>query len=319
MPASFARFLRLGCLALAWLLSLPGAAQNLQPVPALSARVIDTTQTLDTAQREALEARLAAFERDKGTQIAVLLVPTTQPEDIAAYANRVANEWKIGRREIGDGLLILVAKNDRRMRIEVAKSLEGAVPDLAARQIIDEAMAPRFRQGDFAGGLDAALTRLQERIGAEILPAPGTSKAVAAAQDSVETVGTLVVMALFAGLFISMFTRAFFGRKLGSLVAGGAAAALATQMVDPVWLAAFAGLGAFVLALLTGGRRAVPVGRGLGRSAGRHTRGSNAGWGGLGGSSWGGWSSGSSGGGDGGGFSSGGGGDFGGGGASGDW
>lgn len=317
---ALARCLRLAWLLLLGMLCLPGAAQGLQPIPALGARVVDTTNTLAPAQRDALEARLAALERDKGTQIAVLLVPTTQPEDIAAYANRVANAWKIGRRDVGDGLLVLVAKDDRKMRIEVAKALEGAVPDLAARQIIDEAMAPRFRQGDFAGGLDAALTRLQQRIGAENLPAPSAPGAVAAvAQDGVETVGTLIVMILFAGLFIGLFTRLLFGRKFGSLLAGIAAGAFSTQMLEPAWLAVFAGMGAFLLSLLTGGRRAAPAARARGRAKGR--RGSSrrdAAWGGFGGGL-GGWSSGSSGGSDGGGFSSGGGGDFGGGGASGDW
>ena len=113
--------------------------------PRSTARVIDQTGTLDAAQREALEAKLAAFEQKKGSQIVVLMVPTTQPEDIASYANRVATHWKIGRKDVGDGMLVIVAKNDRKMRIEVAKALEGAVPDLAAARIIDDAMKPRFR------------------------------------------------------------------------------------------------------------------------------------------------------------------------------
>ncbi|HYF19415.1 MAG TPA: TPM domain-containing protein, partial [Ramlibacter sp.] len=131
------------------------AAQGLLPVPELTARVVDQTSTLDAPQRQALEDKLAAFERSKGTQIAILLVPTTQPEDIFSYANRVANAWKIGRRDVGDGSLVVVAKNDRRIRIAPAKALEGAVPDLAARQIIDRAIAPAFRAGDYAGGLNA--------------------------------------------------------------------------------------------------------------------------------------------------------------------
>jgi uncharacterized protein len=116
------------------------------PVPALTARVIDQTGTLDAIQRKGLDDKLAAFEQKKGSQIVVLMVPTTQPEDIASYANRVGNAWKIGRKDVGDGILVIVAKDDRKMRIEVAKTLEGAVPDLAAKQIIDEAMKPRFRR-----------------------------------------------------------------------------------------------------------------------------------------------------------------------------
>ena len=161
--------------ALTALLLLVGAlfgahAQGLLPVPALDARVIDQTGTLSAAQREALEAKLKAFEEQKGSQIVMLMVPTTQPEDIASYANRVGNAWKIGRKEVGDGILVVVAKNDRKMRIEVAKTLEGAVPDIAAAHIIDDAMKPRFRQNDFAGGLDAAADQLIARVKGEALP-----------------------------------------------------------------------------------------------------------------------------------------------------
>ncbi|HEY0825151.1 MAG TPA: YgcG family protein, partial [Ramlibacter sp.] len=155
--------------ALAWL----GAwAQGVLPVPELTARVIDQTGTLDAIQRQGLEDKLAAFEQKKGTQIVILMVPTTQPEDIASYANRVGNTWKIGRKEVGDGILLIVAKDDRKVRIEVAKTLEGAVPDLAAKMIIDDAITPRFRQGDFAGGLQAAVDQLVARISGEALPEP---------------------------------------------------------------------------------------------------------------------------------------------------
>ena len=121
-------------------------AQALLPVPALNGPRDRPDRHADAAQRQALEAKLQAFEQKKGSQIVVLMVATTQPEDIASYANRVGNEWKIGRKEVGDGMLVIVAKNDRKMRIEVAKSLEGAVPDLAAAHIIDDAMKPRFRR-----------------------------------------------------------------------------------------------------------------------------------------------------------------------------
>src|SRR5688572_25896845 len=148
-------------LALLALLAVFGArAQDLLPVPPLESRVIDRTQTLDTTQRQAMEQHLANVERELGTQIVVLVVDSTLPEDIAAYAHRVADQWKIGRRDVGDGLLIVVAKNDRRIRIEVAKALEGAVPDLAARQIISETISPAFKRDDYAGGLNAAIDRL---------------------------------------------------------------------------------------------------------------------------------------------------------------
>jgi uncharacterized protein len=156
--------IRLATTLLMWLvLLLVGAAacaQDLLPVPALTAQVIDQTATLDDAQRTALAAKLADIEQQTGSQIVVLLVPSTAPEDIAAYSQRIADTWKIGRRDIGDGLLIVVAKNDRRVRIEVAKALEGAIPDLAAKRVIDAHITPAFRAGDYAGGLNAAVDQL---------------------------------------------------------------------------------------------------------------------------------------------------------------
>ena len=164
----------LGTLVLAGLAWLAAAAwaQDLAPVPALEGRVIDRTGTLDSLQRQAMEQHLANVERELGTQMVVLIVDSTAPEDIAAYAQRVGDQWKIGRRDVGDGLLIVVAKNDSRIRIEVAKALEGAVPDLAARQIIAETISPAFKRNDFAGGLNAAIDRLAARIKPEGLPAP---------------------------------------------------------------------------------------------------------------------------------------------------
>ena len=169
-----ARALAFVVAALLW--ATGALAQDVLPVPPLSGRVIDETATLSAGQRSALEAKLAAFERDVGSQIVVLLVPTTQPEDIAAYAQRVADQWKIGRRDIGDGLLVVVAKNDRRIRIEVAKGLEGAVPDLAASEIIDRAIRPAFKDGDYAGGLNAGIDQLSARIKGEALPTPAQER-----------------------------------------------------------------------------------------------------------------------------------------------
>ena len=146
-------------------------AQPLQPVPKLTAHVVDQTGSLDAFQEKNLEDKLTAFEAAKGTQIAILMVATTQPEDIASYANRVGNEWKIGRKGIGDGVLVLVAKDDRKVRIEVAKTLEGAIPDLAAKQIIDDALTPNFRKGDYSAGLAVAADQIIARVNGEALPA----------------------------------------------------------------------------------------------------------------------------------------------------
>jgi uncharacterized protein len=301
---------RILLLVLAWSVALGALAQGVLPVPALTARVIDETGTLDAIQRKGLEDKLAAFEQRKGTQIVVLLVPTTLPEDIASYANRVANDWKIGRKEVGDGVLVVVAKDDRKVRIEVAKTLEGAVPDLAARQIIDEAITPRFRQGDFAGGLQAAADQLIARISGESLPAPPQARTPGTAQggDGFDWFD-LAIFLFFAVPIAGAVLRGMFGRKLGSLVTGGGVGLLAFLFTSSIVVAAIAAVFALLFSVLTAGSA-------LG---GRRHGGFGApvifpgGWGGGGGGGGGGW------GGGGGGFGSGGGGDFGGGGASGDW
>lgn len=292
-----------------WLLGVGGAlllalslAQAQQAVPLLSARVLDSTATLDAAQMQQLESKLKSFEQSHGTQIVVLLVPGTQPEDIASYANRVANNWKIGRKDVGDGVLLIVAKNERKVRIEVAKTLEGAIPDLAAKRIIDEAITPRFKQGDFAGGLDAAVDQLIARIRGEALPTPAEG---ARAEQAGFQWMDLAIFVFFAVPVAAAVTRSILGPKLGALATGGAIGALALVMTSSLLIAALAAFAALVFSLFSG--------------LGRHS-----GWGSGHSSGSGGWSSGSSGGGgfgssSGGGFSSGGGGDFGGGGASGDW
>lgn len=280
---------------------LSAQAQGVQPVPPLTGHVIDTTGTLDAAQAAALEAKLAALEADKGSQVVVLMVPSTAPEDIASYANRVGNAWKIGRKDVGDGLIVLVAKNDRRMRIEVAKTLEGAVPDIAASHIIDEVMTPAFRRGDFTGGLDAAVDQLAARIRGEVLPpvrAPSESLDARLGNGHFE----LIVFALFAAPIVAALLRGILGRKLGALAMGVSVGGLVFWIGLGAVLAVLAGAGAFLFALVGNLASALPGGRSHG-----------GGWGG-------GFSSGGGGfGGGGGGFSSGGGGDFGGGGASGSW
>jgi uncharacterized protein len=284
-------------------------AQGVQTVPALTARVVDTTNTLDAAARQALEDKLAALEQRKGSQVVVLIVPTTQPEDIASYANRVANDWKIGRKQVGDGVLLIVAKNDRKLRIEVAKTLEGAIPDLAGKQIIDEALAPRLRTGDYAGGLSAAVDSIAQRIDEESLPA-----AQRKGSGGLNTLGEgfqwmdIAIFMLFAIPIGGAIAKGIFGNKLGSLVTGGVVGGLAFFVTASMVLAGIAFVVALIFTLMSS----------LGRVAtGRHGRGyGNGGWGagsgGFGGGGFGG-------GGGGGGFSSGGGGDFGGGGASGDF
>ncbi|WP_156822245.1 YgcG family protein [Azoarcus sp. KH32C] len=276
------------------------AAQSVQPIPPLSARVIDQTGTLSGGDLAALESKLAAFEKERGTQIVVLIVGTTAPEDVAAYAYRVASEWKIGRRDVGDGLLLVVARNDRRVRIEVARALEGAVPDLAAFHIIDRAITPAFRKGDFAGGLNAGVDALMARVRGENLQLPEPDAGPAKGAGAV---GDLAIF-LFGGVPIAgAVLVGMFGRKLGALATGGLAGVLVKLLIGSLLLSIGAAVLAFIFVLVLG------VGGG-----GRGGRG-----GGFGGPIIFGGGRGPFGGSGGGGFSSGGGGSFGGGGASGRW
>lgn len=293
-------------LVLGWLLAGIGAvfAQGLLPVPPLTARVIDQTgQTLDAAAVQRLEARLAGLEQRKGSQLVVLVVRSTAPEDIAAYANRVANEWRIGRKGVGDGVLLIVARDDRRLRVEVAKTLEGAIPDLAARRVIDEEMAPRFRQQDFAGGIEAGVDRLARLIEGEALPAPETTQ-VPNAAPGIQWLD-LIIFGFVAIPIVGAVLSGLFGRKLGSVATGLVGGGLVGWFTASILLGVAGAVVVMIFTLLNGMRLGSPS-----RSA-SHWPGSG-GW--SGGSGSGGFGGGSSGG-----FSSGGGGNFGGGGASGDW
>ncbi|MDP2007099.1 MAG: TPM domain-containing protein [Rubrivivax sp.] len=275
--------------ALLW--AAVGWAQDVLPVPPLSGRVIDQTATLQPAQTAALDAKLAAFEAQAGPQIVLLMVPATAPEDIAAYAQRVADAWKIGRREVGDGVLVVVAKDERAVRIEVAKALEGAIPDLAARQVIDRAFVPAFRVGDYAGGLNAGVDQLMARIRGEGLPLPTPRAGVGSAPGALplEQIGLMVFVGV---MLLGGLLAAVLGRGPGSVLTAVAAGGAVWWLGAGVLLAVLAALAAaLVVGVIGVGNvlRLVLMARGGG------------------------------GGGGGGGFSSGGGGDFGGGGASGRW
>lgn len=294
-----------GLLMVIWLsfASFTAWAQGVQPVPTLTAHVMDSTGTLNAAQRETLEAKLTAFEKARGAQVVVLMVPTTQPEDIAAYAQRIGDSWKIGRKSIGDGLLLVVAKNDRTVRIETTKALEGAIPDLAASRIIENAITPRFKQGDFAGGLEAGTDQIMALISGENLPAPSQGSANARNPNGGFDWTTLAVFLFFAVPIGGRVLSSVLGRKLGSVATGGAVGVLAWLFSSSLVIGAIAALAGLVFALMSG--------------LGGMTRGGSSGWGGPGGFGGGGFGGGRGGGG--GGFGSGGGGNFGGGGASGNW
>lgn len=306
--------LRLWRWALLWLmtaLAVPVLAQGVQPVPALTARVMDQTGTLAAGDVAALEAQLQAFEQRRGTQIVVLVVRSTAPEDIADYTQRVAEAWKLGRARVGDGLLLVVAVQDRRVRIAPYKALEGAVPDVLARRIIDEQMVPAFRQGDYAGGLRKTLTQLQGLITGEALPPPSSTGLQDHGFDLVEAaILLLVAVPMVAGVM-----RQLLGRRLGALAGAALAGWLVWQISGQVWMALLAGLIGFFGGLLSRGLPSTGTPGRWRRSSGRDPWG-GSGWGhgGFGGGGGGGF-----GGGFGGGMSSGGGGDAGGGGASGSW
>ena len=266
-------------------------------VPPLTARVTDLTGTLTREQQAGLERMLQEFEARKGSQIALLMVPTTAPEAIEQYALRVAEQWKVGRKKVDDGAILVVAKDDRALRIEVGYGLEGVLNDATASRIIREIIVPRFREGDFYGGINAGLDRMMRLIDGEPLPEPTRTTAPAAQGGWMQLLPVLLVVALIGGAIL----RAMLGRFLGAAATGGAVGFLAWVLAGALGIALIAGVLAFIFTLGGGGG-----GRGYGGFPG----------GGIGfPRGRGGWS----GGGFGGGGFRGGGGGFGGGGASGRW
>jgi uncharacterized protein len=257
------------------------------PVPRLTGHVIDQTGTLNEEQKAALEQTLTAFEARKGSQLAVLMVATSAPEEIEQYALRVAEQWKLGRKKVDDGAILVVAKDDRALRIEVGYGLEGALNDLTSKRIISETILPRFKGQDFYGGITAGVGQIIRVIEGEPLPAP-SNKPAGALGDVQQYIPVLFILALAVGGVL----RATLGKVPGSLVTGGVVAGIAWFVVGAISMALLAGVLAMFVTLMGGGM----LGRGLGGYYGGGGRGRGGG----------------------GGFSGGGGG-FGGGGASGRW
>ena len=269
-------------LVLAGLAAQPGGIAYAEvAVPPLKARVTDLTGTLNAQQTSELEARIAAFESRRGSQLAVLLLPTTKPEEIEQYSIRVAEAWKIGRKKVDDGLILVVAKDDRRLRIEVGYGLEGAIPDSVAKRVIDERITPRFRDGDFYGGVRDGVDQLIKLAEGEKLPPP---RAAAARGQSPDRFAEFIIPALAFIFIAGAFLKSMLGRFPGSLATGAGAGVIAWLLFGIAFGAAAVVIG-FLLAFTN-----ISMGRGGGWSSGR-------------GGSWGG----------------GGGGGFGGGGASGRW
>ena len=264
------------------------------PVPPMGERVTDHTATLTGEQKSAMEQTLRSFEARKGSQVAVLVVRSTAPETIEQFALRVAERWKPGRKNVDDGAILVVAKDDRTLRIEVGYGLEGALTDAACKRIISEIIVPRFQQGDFNGGITAGVDRILRVIDGEPLPKPEEGR-----PGGVRGIGSFLPILMILALVVGGVLRAVLGRFPGAIVTGGAVSVIAWFLVGAVSVALIAGLIALFFTLLGGGMG----GRGIGGGG----FGGGIGGGGFGGGGFGG-----------GGFSGGGGG-FGGGGASGRW
>lgn len=262
----------------------PIAAAAQVAVPALLGHVTDQTKTLTPQQLSTLEQTLSAFEAQKGSQLAVLIVSTTAPEEIEQFALRVAEQWKLGRKKIDDGAIVVVAKNDRTLRIEVGYGLEGALSDIISKRIISETITPRLQQGDYFGGVEAGVDQIIRVVNGEPLPAPN-SRAADANADVRQMLPFLLIVALAVGGVL----RSVFGKVTGALMTGAAVSLVAWFLIGTLFLSVLAGVAAMFVTGLGGTRMLY-------------------GMGGLGGGGRGG----------GGGFSGGGGG-FGGGGASGRW
>ena len=282
-----------GLSAQAW----EAGTDGLKPIPPLAARVTDLTRTLSPAEAAALEGKLADWEARTSNQLAVLIVPTTQPEPIESYSIRVAEKWKIGRKGQDNGVLFLVAKDDRKMRFEVGYGLEGVLPDVTANRIIREDVAPAFRDGRFAAGINAGVDRVIAVVGGGALP---PAKAAPAKSGFGGFNLDQYLFVLFVAIPVAgAVLRTMFGRVAGSAVGGGAVGAVVWFVAGSIFFGAIGGIVAFVVMLATG------MGGDIAHRGGGST--STGGWGG-----------GSGGGSSGGGFS-GGGGSFGGGGSSGSW
>ncbi|WP_375415196.1 TPM domain-containing protein [uncultured Bradyrhizobium sp.] len=281
---------------LALILCWAFAAMANVAVPPLTGRVVDKTATLSSSDVASLDQTLKAFEARKGSQLAVLIVPTTQPEAIEQYSLRVAETWKIGRKKIDDGAILVVAKDDRKLRIEVGYGLEGALTDVTARRIIDEVITPKFRGGDFAGGISAGVDRIIRIVDGEPLPVPAQPRQDTGLLSQLDPFNPFLIVAV---IVVGGILRGILGRLFGSLATGGLVAVLFWFIAASLALSVISGIIAFFVTMFSD---AMTSSGGAGRGGGWISGG--GGYSGAGSS--------------GGGFS-GGGGSFGGGGASGSW
>lgn len=235
-------------------------------VPPLTGRVTDQTATLTADQTANLEQILRTFEAKKGTQLALLIVPSTQPEAIEQYALRVAEQWKLGRKKVDDGAILVVAKTDRALRIEVGYGLEGVLNDATSKRIISEIITPRFKQGDFYGGIAAGLDQMIRVIDGEPLPTPN-AQPIGGVTD-IQQYGPLVFI---LALVIGSVLRPVLGRFPGALVTGGVVAVIAWLVAGALLIALGAGVMALLFTLVGGGMGGYGMGGhrgGFGRGGG---------------------------------------------------
>lgn len=277
---AFFRFVTL-CFALCLGVS---AHAELVAVPALKQHVTDLTATLDASQQAALEAKLQQLEAKKGSQVAVLVVPTTQPEDIAQFANRVAMTWKLGRKQAQDGVLLVVAKQDRKLRIEVDSGLQGAITDIYAKRIIAETISPAFKQGDFYGGVNAGIDKIIALIEGETLPPPQPQANKQMTLDN--SIGLFIILCFILGGFLSDILGKFFGASATGGIVGGIAWLIAGTMISAVFVGFIAFIFTLFLPSLFGGNSTVSSGGYYGGGGSSSWGGGSSSWGGGGSSGW---------------------------------
>lgn len=248
---------------LALLFASAAAAPDEVAVPPLKARITDLTGTLNSGQLASLESELRAFEQRKGSQIAVLILASTQPETIEQYAMRVAERWKIGRAKVDDGVILIIAKNDQRLRIEVGYGLEGAIPDVVAKRVIREVISPHLLANDFYGGIRGGAQTLMKLIEGEKLP-----PAARAQGSTIDDYQSLLIVLLIVVVVAGGVLKAILGRVLGSAATGVAAGFIAWAIAGALGAALIAGIVGFFMALMGGGRGHFPGGFGGGLGSG---------------------------------------------------
>ncbi|HXZ47476.1 MAG TPA: TPM domain-containing protein, partial [Usitatibacter sp.] len=231
------------------------------PVPKLTAHVIDQTGTLGAAERDALEAKLAAFERERGSQVVVLIVPSLGSEPIEDFATRVTDEWRLGRKGVDDGVLLVIAKQEHRIRIHTGRGVQGTLTDFLSEEIVSDVIAPRFRQGDFAGGIDAGVDAIVKAVKGEDLPLPAARPHERKA-DFASSYANFVFLAFFLVPIVALVLRGLLGRLFGAGLTGAITGVAAWLVFGSLALGVIVALLAFVFTIFSGAGLVRGIGRG---------------------------------------------------------